>query len=73
MADATVSNTVEGNLVRVQIPASAPSLAALPQLRGPDTLCREVAAMSVPLGPVGLIVVLVVVLLIVGAIVSRPK
>ena len=31
-ADATVSNTVEGNLVRVQVPASAPHLAVYWQL-----------------------------------------
>jgi hypothetical protein len=32
-ADATVSNTVEGNLVRVQIPASAPQMRSSPRWR----------------------------------------
>ena len=44
LADARVSNTLEGNLVRVRLPASAPLLAAYRQLATADAAVTAYAA-----------------------------
>jgi uncharacterized membrane protein YphA (DoxX/SURF4 family) len=62
LADATVSNTVEGNLVRVQVPASAP----------PVSDGRKIPV-DVALSPVLLIVAVVVGILVLVGLATRPK